>query len=282
MMSNPELEEELKLLAGFGLTNPLFYDIKGRQLRVVDVHDNPRYLDLTLNHPINVDTPTPVLFKAGSDRALLREVTEGGRRLIFDGGPKYLVRPGESLHIRHPSLQVGGQQFTDAEKDKIARVRQAGFQRYFLSYVESQADVDEFQELVGPEAEIWLKIESKRGLEYVRQEWRLRPNLTLVAARGDLYVEIDRPHDIMDALKLIIAADPRACVASRMFLSIVTQPVPECCDFLELAWLYDIGYRRMMLCDEICLKESLLAPAINAFDAFRQAYVPSVPTPVLA
>ena len=40
----------------------------------------------------------------------------------------------------------------------------------------------------------------------------------------------------------------------------------------ELAWLYDIGYRSMMLCDELCLKDELLELAVSAFDAFRTDY----------
>lgn len=76
----------------------------------------------------------------------------------------------------------------------------------------------------------------------------------------------------MAALKLIVEKDSEACVGSRLLLSVITEPVPSCADFLELAWLYDIGYRKMMLCDEICLKEGLLATAINAFESFREAY----------
>jgi hypothetical protein len=88
----------------------------------------------------------------------------------------------------------------------------------------------------------------------------------------------------MAALKLIVAKDPTACVASRIFLSVIPSPlrdtagevrrpeVPSCADFLELAWLQDIGYRRMMLCDELCLHEKLLASAVNAFDGFRATY----------
>ena len=46
---------------------PLWFDVKGRQLRVVEALDNPDYLDLRMNHPIKVDTPTVVLLKAGAD-----------------------------------------------------------------------------------------------------------------------------------------------------------------------------------------------------------------------
>jgi len=60
-------------------------------------------------------------------------------------------------------------------------------------------------------------------------------------------------------------------------LSVIHEPVPSCADFLEMAWLYDIGYRSMMLCDELCLKEDLLATAINACQSFREHYQPIVP-----
>lgn len=272
MMTNPELEQELALVAEIGGDVPLHFDVKGRQPRVVEVHPNDDHLDLTLNHPVSVETPVPVLFKAGADRALLDHLEDGGRRLVFRGGPAYMVRPGESLHVRHPSFRIHEPLFTDEEVAKIEKVRRAGFTRYFLSYVEEQSDVDRFLELVGKDAEVMLKIESQRGLEYVARNFRKRDNLTLVAARGDLYVEIDRPHEIMAALRLIIGADPLACVGSRILLSVIHEPVPSCADFLELAWLHDIGYRSMMLCDELCLKEPLLATAVNAFEAFRSSY----------
>lgn len=57
------------------------------------------------------------------------------------------------------------------------------------------------------------------------------------------------------------------------FIDFLSQPqVPACADFSDLAWLYDIGYREMMLCDEICLKDVLLSAAVNTFHAFRLSY----------
>lgn len=274
MMALPELDRELEIVEaeqGYN-TVPLFYDIKGRQLRIEEVILSPTHLEIRLNHPISVATPTPVLFKAGADAALLESVEDDGYRLVFQGGPKYMVRAGESLHIRHPSLQVGGDQFTDIELAKISRVKQSGLTKWFLSYVESQRDVDEFRDLVGKDAEVMLKIESKRGLEYVARDFKKQDNLTLVVARGDMYVELDMPHEILAAQKMMIEKDPEACVASRLLLSVVRSPVPSCTDFSELAWLYDIGYRNIMLCDELCLKDEFLGPAVAAFDAFRDSY----------
>lgn len=272
MVGESAVADELDRAKRAGGTVPLHFDVKARQMRVENIHLNTDYLDMTLNHPIDVVTPVPVLFKAGEDCAVLDHLEEGGKRLIFQGGPRYSVKEGESICIRHPSLRVLGDMFTDAERRKIEKVKEFGLRRYFLSYVESQRDVDEFMELVGRDAEVHLKIENDRGLEFVASQYRKQPNTRLVAARGDLYVEIERPHEILAAVKLIIEKDPEACAASRLLLSVVGGSVPSCSDFSELAWLYDIGYRRMMLCDELCLKENLLATAVRAFDEFRMSY----------
>jgi pyruvate kinase len=272
MMNMVELDTELKKIANMKLDMPLYYDIKGRQLRVTEWIKNDNYLDIRLNHAIQVDTPTPVLFKAGADVALLHEVSEDGKRLKFLGGPKYLVKEGESLHIRDESLQVFGDQFTPIELEKIHKVRDAGFKHWFLSYVQTQEDVDEFRKLVGDDCEVMLKIEDKRGLDYVKHTFVKTPNTKLVLARGDMYVELERPHEILNATRLLIQKDPDALCGSRLLLSTITDPVPSCADWNELAWIADIGYKNMMLCDELCLKEELLSRAVNAFQAFKENY----------
>lgn len=297
---------------------PLYYDVKGRQLRIEEVHPFPDHLEVSLNHPIHVDLSDPkariVAFKAGADFGTLDRLEDSGRRLIFrDGrayGPQYKVNHGESLHIRHHSLKVLGNLFTDHELRKIEAAKRAGFTRFFFSYTESQSDIDQLRELVGNDAEIWLKIENEKGLQFVREEFKKTDNTTLVAARGDLFIEMPRPHDILKAVKLIIEKDPEACVGSRILLSIATRPMPppeklralkalehlplkpgadtealrelivrifhdptpSCADFSELAWLAEIGYKRFLLCDELCLDRNLLSTAINAFRAFERAY----------
>ena len=266
-----ELDKEIEI-ANTVKDMPLYFDIKGRQLRVVEAIESPDHLELIINHPVSVPTPIPCYFKAGSDGAILKEIVKG-TRLIFEGGPKFRVKAGESLHIRHPRLKVGGPIFTQAEKEKIDKVFAAGFRKYYLSYVESNQEIKELRDVVGRDSEIVLKIESKAGLAFVREHFvKKDERTTLMAARGDLYIELDKPHQILAAMRQIIDADPYAYCGSRIMLSLVTSSTPECCDFSELAWLYDIGYRTMLLCDEICLKEILLSTAINAFDAFRDCY----------
>jgi hypothetical protein len=273
MVFGSEVDAEIEAANSVANAQPLYFDIKGRQLRIQEVHPHPARLEFTLNHPIEVETPIPVLFKAGSDVALLTDVTDHGHRLVFEGGPKWKVKAGESICIRHPSLKINGPVYCDYEIEKIDKVVTGGFRRFFLSYVEEDRDLEEFYDILNfPPDEVILKIESKKGLEYVAKKWKKHDGVSLCAARGDMYVEIDKPHEILAAQKLIAEKDPQALVGSRILLSVVQQPVPECHDFSDLAFLYDIGYRRMMLCDELCLKEPLLGTAINVFDSFRNVY----------
>ncbi|OGL62006.1 hypothetical protein A3C09_00710 [Candidatus Uhrbacteria bacterium RIFCSPHIGHO2_02_FULL_47_44] len=308
-----ELEAAISNLQVRDAPVPLFYDVKGRQLRVEEAREHEGHLEVILNHPIRIDLRDPsariVAFKAGADFATLDWIEDGGRRLIFkDGrtfGPKYKVNHGESLHIRHPSLEVLGNLFTDHELRKIEAAKRAGFTRFFLSYTESQSDVDQLRELVGQDAELWLKIENEKGLRFVENAFKKTDGVVLAAARGDLFIEVQRPHDILKAVKLIIKKDPEACVGSRILLSIATRampppeklralqaihahaqdpnlldlivrifhdPTPSCADFSELAWLAEIGYKRFLLCDELCLHKDLLNTAINAFRVFEEAY----------
>lgn len=277
MMELDELDNEFKFIKDSLSSVPLWYDIKGRQLRIRQVGKKTDKLRIILNHKIEIETPIVVLFKGGNDHAVLEEVVEtsdGKQVLTFkEGGPKFSVVPGESICIRDKSFVVLGETFPDYEIEKIKRVRESGlFNKYVLSYVESQRDIDQFRELVGTDCEIIAKIENLKGLNFVSSQWKPQKNVSLMAARGDLYIEIDKPHKILNAIKMIIEKDKNAMVGSRLLLSCVNKDVPDAVDFSELAWLYDIGYRKMLLCDDLCISESRLSLAINAFCAFRDDY----------
>lgn len=290
MIKAADLDEELPIAEKFK-DKPLYFDIKGRQLRTTKIETVGEgadcHLELELNHPIACDTPVTVYFKAGEDSATCTHIINGNR-LVFRGGPRWNVYEGESIHIRHPSLQQSGPIFVPSEIEKIEKVKKSGFtDKWYLSYVETWREIEEFQELVGKDAEIRLKIESQAGLDFVARDWQKRDNLSLVAARGDLYVELDYPHEISRATKLIIQRDPEACVGSRMLLSTIPVPpckkcghkpptggegVPSCSDFGDLAWLYEIGYRNFLLCDELCLQGDLLGRAVKIFDKWKDDY----------
>lgn len=252
---------------------PLWFDVKGMQMRVREIvcGTDKDHLEFILNRPVKVKTPCPVWFKGGEDCAKLIEV-KNGTHFIFEGGPRNEVRAGESIHILESEFEVGGPLLLDYEIEKVEKIKKLGFKRWYLSYVYDQRHVDEFREVIGNEAELILKIENKPGLRYVVEQYHSMPYTHLMAARGDLFVEVDRAHHIMQATKLIVDKDPDAFVGSRMLLSLVKSQIPSSSDLCELAWLYDVGFRNFLLCDELCLQEGMLGCATAVFEAFRKDY----------
>ncbi len=119
-------------------------------------------------------------------------------------------------------------------------MKELGLTKVMLSYVESVADVEEVKNLL-PNAEVVCKIETQKGLGFARREKSKHGQL--MAARGDLYVEVLQPHKIIPALKDIIQADPNAIVASRILDSLAWTPVPVSADISDIAFLLEVGYR---------------------------------------
>lgn len=261
------------------LGQPLWVDLKGRQLRVVGAAIPP-FTEVRVSHPVRVNVPADAFFDDGREHA--RVVAVDGYRLILEDGPRRLVGPGESVNIVDPSLEVLGS-LTDTDRAYLAAMRELGLRNVMLSFVEKVEDVAEVEAAL-PGAEVVLKIESQRGLDFVARErgskrataaaaaaaseraegWR---SGVLMAARGDLYVEVLRPHRIVGALRAIIQADPRAIVASRLFGSLARGPVPEASDIGDAAFLLSLGYRTFMLGDEVCLRRDSVMAALNLLEA---------------
>jgi len=242
------------------LGKPLWVDLKGRQLRVVGAAIPP-YTYLQLSHPIEVRTPVDAFLADGREHVRIAAVD--GNRVILENGPHRLVGPGESLNIVHPSLRVEGT-LTECDRQYLAAMRQLGLRRIMLSYVESPADVDELRGLL-PDAEVLCKIESRRGLAFARRHRSSHGHL--VAARGDLYVEVGRPHRIVSALKQVIDADHDALLASRLFDSLAHHPVPSSADISDAALAYTLGYRTFVLGDAICFDRDQVTAALNLLQA---------------
>ncbi len=242
------------------LGQPLWVDLKGRQLRVMGAAIPP-YTEVHLSHPIRVETPVEVFFSDGNE--CVRAVAVEGNRLILEDGPRRLIGPGESVNIVHPSLQIEGT-LTETDRAYLSAMGELGLKQVMISYVESPSDIQEVLDLV-PDAEIMLKIETQRGLDYARNHGASHGRL--VAARGDLYVEVLHPHRIVGALRQVIAADPQAVVASRVFDSLAHQPVPVSADIGDVAFLLSLGYRTFMLGDAVCLQREPLLEALNLLQA---------------
>lgn len=255
--------EALKRLQAFG--QPLWVDLKGRQLRVVGAAIPP-YTEVHLSHAIRVETPVDAFFSDGNE--CVRVAAVEGNRLILADGPRRLIGPGESVNIVHPSLEIEGT-LTETDRAYLAAMRELGLKRVMLSYVERPTDLEEVRRLL-PQAEVTLKIETQRGLDYARQYGASQGRL--VAGRGDLYVEVLRPHRIISALRDIIAADPEAVVASRIFDSLAHHPVPISADIGDVAFLLGLGYRTFMLGDATCLRRDSALEALNLLQAVAEEF----------
>ncbi len=256
----PLRESHREVLERLGRYNqPLWVDLKGRQLRVVGAAIPP-YTEVKLSHRIRVETPVDAYFSDGTER--VRVAAVDGDRLILADGPRRLVGPGESVNIVHPSLQIDGT-LTDTDKSYLAAMKELGMTKVMLSYVESPGDVEEVKRLL-PNAEVLLKIETQRGLEFAKKHGATHGHL--VAARGDLYVEVLRPHKIAGAVKAIIQADQDGIVASRILDSLAFTPVPVSAEIHDVAHLLEIGYRTFMLGDQVCLRRDSVMEALNLLE----------------
>ena len=252
------ITENLERLQALG--KPLWIDLKGRQLRVVGAAIPP-YTEVYLSHSIQVHTPTDAFFLDGNEH--VRVAAVDGHRLILEDGPRRLIGPGESVNIPHPSLRIEGS-LTETDRAYLAAMKSLGMKQVMLSYVERPEDVEEVQQLL-PGAEVVLKIESRAGLAFARKYGAKYGRL--MAARGDLFIEVGRPHQVISALREIVKADPQAMVASRIFDSLAFQPVPDSADISDAAFLLSLGYRTFMFGDRICFQQNSILEALNLLEA---------------
>lgn len=242
---------------------PLWVDLKGRQLRVVGTA-MPPFTEVHISHHIEVDTPVDAFFNDGTEHAIV--VAVDGDRLILQDGPRRMIGPGESINIVHPSLKIKSY-LTPTDIAYLEAMNDTGQNRVMLSYVEGPEDVSKVRQIM-PDAEVIQKIETQKGLAYI-QKHRAEFG-RLMAARGDLYVEVPKPHLIICALREIIQADPTAIVASRVFDSLAYHPVPNSADISDAAFLLSLGYRTFMLGDAVCLQRDSVIAALNLLEAVSE------------
>ena len=253
---------ELKQACG---PKPLWIDLKTRQLRITGF----AYLPLAfvdLSHKISVNLPARVCFKDCTSE-LVRIVN--GDRLILAARPARVVGAGEPINILDPSLRIQGF-LTNGDREYIEAARGLGLHRYLLSFVEQQEDIEQVLAL-DPEAEIIAKIESLRGLEFVREAGPTLPTgVRLMAARDDLYINMgEDPTAIFAALELIIHNDPRAIVASRVLTSLEHDERVSLGDLADLRLMHQLGYRASMLSDGLCFSKKAFRRAMDVWDSYH-------------
>jgi pyruvate kinase len=243
----------------------LWVDLKCRQLRVKS-YGVPPFTEIELTHNIQVNTPVTAYFSDGKEVATVLAVE--GNKLIMQEGPKRVVGPGESVNIPHHSLAVDGY-FTDTDKRYIEAGNKIGMHNYMISFVEGQEDIEALYKL-DPQAVPIAKIESRKGMDYVAGDWDGKTRL--MAARGDLFVELRLPHHIIGALETIVQKDPNAVVASRIFNSLAYSPEPSCEDIADADNLLRMGYRTLMLGDDVCMRHDSVISSLNLLDALAGKY----------
>ncbi|AJF62057.1 TPA: hypothetical protein HA239_05650 [Candidatus Woesearchaeota archaeon] len=265
MPTKEKLEDMLKRLNNATGDKDLWIDLKGRQLRTKG-YWVPPFTEIQLTHTIKVDTPATAVFSDGKEYATILEVD--GNRLIMQEGPRRVVGPGESLNIRGKNLSIDGY-FTETDFRYIEAGQKTGTKKYMLSFVESKTDIDLLKKLYS-EAEIIAKIESKKGLDYVMRSWN--NDARLMAARGDLYLELDMPHDIIKASESIIRKDKDAIVASRIFDSLSYQEEISSQDIGDVDSLMRMGYRNFMFGDYICMHKESIMSGLNLLYRMAESY----------
>ncbi len=246
-------------------------DLKCRELRIVKDATIPTE-PLEINHKIEVKTPTAIYYNEGKNFAVIDRVSDGNKIMIkppkgFTGKEILKFGKGASINIPDRSLKVKDY-MTLNDRDYIEAAKQTGLHNYLLSFVESKRDIEELLKL-DSKAKIIAKIESKKGLEFVKTEYEsVKDKVRLLAARADLYIELDHPHEILSALRLIIEADTNAIGGSRILESFLElENIPKCADICDIGFLLELGYRTFLLGDDICQNENALSSALGFFGA---------------
>jgi pyruvate kinase len=247
---------------------PLWLDLKARQLRITQFAYLPGSY-VTVNHKIRVDTPCTVYFRDCT--STLERVLEGDKLLLTR--PERVVGQGESINILDDSLEVDGF-LTEQDCEYVAAFARRDQHRYMLSFAQSRGDCEALWAL-DPRAEIIAKIEDRRGLRFVAEEYPVmlrKPRLMLAA--DDLYIHMGEDKTrILSALHQIIAADPKAIAASRLFTSL-HDPERDRLNEVSLGdlaylWLLEsLGYRTLMLSDEICRLRDVFAAVMVVYEQY--------------
>ena len=268
MPLNETKEEALKRIKDITdkYKKELFIDLKSRQLRIKSF-GVPPFTEIELSHKISLDLPATAYFTDGKQKATILQIKDGNK-LIMQEGPKRVVGPGESVNIHSSNLKIEGL-LTDTDKEYIEAGNKTGIQNYMLSFVEQKEDINQIKKYT--DANIIAKIESKKGMNYVINEFQ--NEATLMIARGDLYVELDKPHHIIRASERILEKDNNAIAASRIFSSLSESYEPSCADIGDTDNLLRMGYRKLMIGDDICMKRESAVSALNLFEAMTYKYV---------
>lgn len=263
-----EVVQKIQAIA-LPLGKPVYIDLKGKQLRVVEWANLPEG-PILLNHKIKVQLPAKIYFRGESEPCEIKEVVNG-HELFVDPLPKMAVGQGQAVNIISPKLEVeGGLLALDYEYVQAAL--QEGIKNFMLSFVESWEDVRELDDAFGKhilETRVCLKIESQAGVDFVDLSRTLTTldRYRLMAARDDLAIQIG-PFNMPKALALIAKKDRWAICASRLFMGLENGEV-SVADISDLRYMKSLGYHDFMLSDGI--SREYFTAAMEAWQEYKKA-----------
>jgi len=254
----------------------LWIDLKCRELRIKDEVTVPDEL-ITLNHKIDVKTPTAMYFNEGEKYLIIEEVIDGDK-LVIKAPPNvpkdFKIHFGKMASVNIPDVTKIHGFLTSNDIEYIHAAMENDIHDYMISFVEKPSDIEKVLE-IDPDAQIIAKIESQKGIRFVEEDYdRYKDKVRLMAARGDLYIELDRPHKILNMMKLLIEKDPNAIAASRILLSVLeSDEIPSCADLCDIGFILELGYKHVLLGDHVCEDETALKNAIGILEAIQEDFL---------
>lgn len=253
------IEETLSFLKNLSVkySKKLWIDLKGRQLRVTKWAD-PLYSCIELNHRIQVQQPAQICFRNGNTVNITHVLD--GNKVYVDPLPKEALGAGQSVNVLAKDIKIDGY-LTEKDVLYLQACKKLELFNIMASFVETFDDLAQILKIL-PQAQIVSKIESIKGMEFISEY----PIPNLMAARDDLYLETGQNYSILNHLKAIILRDPNAICASKIFLSLEKRDTVDLADFADLELMYSMGYRRFMLCDNVC--NYCLVKALEAWEKF--------------
>ncbi len=246
---------------------PLWIDVKGRQLRVLEYTD-ALYAAVRVSHRVQVETPATVFFKdyQHPGRMMEANITEvEGDRLILTRRPCRPLGKGEALNILDPSLVIEGY-LTDQDRAYLEAAHELGINAVMASFFEEWSDEQDIL-AIHPKSCVMAKIESTRGMNFVYGLRRAKKYIPLMAALDDLY--INQGPCILQDLAAIRKRDPLAVAASRILTSLEqardTSDV-SFQDLLTVMGLWKMGYSTFMLSDGLCYDAETFRMAMHVWE----------------
>lgn len=251
----------------------LWVDIKGRQLRIAE-WAVPTYSDIVLNRSISVRTPADIFFRGTEDRA--RIIKSVGNRIWLDADPRHALGAGQAVNIISDDLVINGDYLSGMDLEYIEAAAILRIKNFMLSFVEKTEDIEETKDAITAfspfryDTELWLKIESRKGLAFVDSFRKEAPH-PLVLARDDMlsHIGVNRS-GMIHAAEEIINAYPAAIAASQFFLGLEYMKEVTASDISDIRLMALMGYRTIMLSDGI--SHHHFSSAIKALEDYNDIF----------